>query len=43
MKFEYDSDCNMSLNKLLKLHNLIIVVRFVFQEGSKCYSQIFSD
>ena len=43
MKFEYDSDDNMSLNKLLKLHNLIIVVRFVFQEGSKCYSQIFSD
>ena len=41
MKIEFDSDDDLSLNKILKLHNLIIVVRSVFQEDNKYYPQIF--
>ena len=32
MKIKFYSDDNLSLNKLLKLHNLIIVVRFVLKK-----------
>ena len=41
MKIGFDSDDDLSLNKILKLHNLIIVVRSVFQEDNKYYPQIF--
>ena len=34
MKIKFDSDDDLSLNKMLKLHNLILIVRSVFQEGS---------
>ena len=34
MKIKFDSDDALSLNKMLKLHNLILIVRSVFQEGS---------
>ena len=37
------SDDNLPLNKILKLHNLTIVVKHVFQEDSKYYPQIFLD
>ena len=30
MKIKFDSDDNLALNKLLKLHNLTIVVRSAF-------------
>ena len=30
MKIKFDSDDNLALKKLLKLHNLTIVVRSVF-------------
>ena len=30
MKIKFDSDDNLLLNEILKLHNLIIVVRFAF-------------
>ena len=43
MKMKFDSDDDLSLNKLLKLHNLTIVVRSIFQEdnNNKYYPQIF--
>ena len=43
MKIKFSSDGNLSLNKILKLHNLTIVVRSVFQEDGKYYPQVFSD
>ena len=41
MKIKFDSDNILTLNKILKLHNLTIVVRPVFQEDSKYYPGIF--
>ena len=32
MKIKFNSDDNLPLNKLLRLHNLTIIVRSVFQE-----------
>ena len=39
MKIKFNSDDNLPLKllKLLKVHNLTIVVRSVFQEGNKYY------
>ena len=42
-KIKFNSDDDVPLNKILKLHNLTIVVKFVFQEDSKYYPQIFLD
>ena len=41
MKIKFNSDNNLTLNKTLKLHDLTIVVRSVFQEDNKYYPQIF--
>ena len=41
MKIKFNLDDNLPLNKILKLHNLTIVVRSVFQEDSKYYPQFF--
>ena len=35
MKIKLNSDDNLPLNKMLKLHNLTIIVRPVFQEDNK--------
>ena len=43
MKVKFNSDDNLPLNKILKLHNMTIVVRSVIKEGSKYYLQVFSD
>ena len=43
MKIKFNSDDNLSLNNILKLHNLKILVRSVFQEGNKYYPQFFLD
>ena len=43
MKIKFNSDDNLPLNKILKLHNLTIVVRSVFQENSRYYPQVFLD
>ena len=43
MKIKSSSDDILLLNKLLKLHNLTIAIRYVFQEGNKCYPQVFLD
>ena len=41
MKIKVDSYDNLPLNKILKLHDLTIVVRYVFQEDNKFYPQVF--
>ena len=43
MKIKFSSDNNLLLNKILKLYNLTIVVRSVFQEDKKYYPRIFLD
>ena len=43
IKIKFNSGDDVPLNKILKLHSLIIVVRSVFQEGKKCYPQVFLD
>ena len=41
IKIKFDSDDNLLLNKILKLQNLIIIARSVFQEGNKQCPQFF--
>ena len=41
MKIIFDSDNDLLLNKILKLHGLTIAVRFVLQEDNKYYPQVF--
>ena len=41
IKTKFNLDDNVILNKTLKLHNLTIVVRFIFQAESKHYPQFF--
>ena len=43
MKIKFVSDDILPLNKILKLHNLAIVVRSVFQENIKYYARVFLD
>ena len=43
MKFKFNSDDNLPLNKRLRLHNLTIIVRSIFQEDNKYYQQVFLD
>ena len=41
MEMKFNSDDTLPLNKILKLHNLTIVVRCVFQEDNKYYPLFF--
>ena len=41
MKFNWDDD--LLLNKLLKFHSMIIIIRSVFEENGKLYPQLFLD
>ena len=43
MKVNMNSDDDLPLNKILKLHNLKLIVRFVFEEDGKYYPQCFLD
>ena len=43
MKIKFDTDDNLLLNKTLKLHNMTIVIRSVFEEYGKFYPQVYSD
>ena len=43
MKIKFNSDDNLPSNKILKLHNMKIIVRSVFEDNGKCYPQIFLD
>ena len=43
MKIRFDSDDSLPLNRTLKLHNMTIVVRSVFEEDGKYYPKAFLD
>ena len=43
MKIKFNSDDNLSLNKIMQLHMLAIIVRSVFEEDGKYYPQVFLD
>ena len=43
MKIKVNSYDNLPLNKMIKLHNITIVVRSVFQGDNKYYPHIFLD
>ena len=43
IKINFNSDDNLPLNKILKLHNITITVRSVFEKDSKYYPQVFLD
>ena len=43
MKIRFESDDDLPLNKILKLHNLTVILRSVFEENGKCYPQVFLD
>ena len=43
MKIKFDSDDNLPLNKPLKLHNMTITIKSVFEEDDKLYPQVFLD
>ena len=43
MKIKFNSGDNLSLNKLLRLYNLTIIVRSVFEENNKYCPQMFLD
>ena len=43
MKIKFELDDSLPLNKILKLYNLTIIVRSVFEEDEKYYPQIFLD
>ena len=41
MEVKFNSDDNLPLNKMLKLHMLTVIVRSDFEEDSKYYPQFF--
>ena len=43
MKIKFNSDDNLPLNEILKVYNLTIVVRSVFEDDGKYYQQVFLD
>ena len=43
MEIKFSSDDDLLLNKILKLHNLTIIVRSVFEKDDKYYPQVFLD
>ena len=43
MKIRFNSDDDLPLNKPLKFYAITIIIRFVFKEGGKLYSQVFLD
>ena len=43
MKIKFNPDDNLPLNKILKLRNMTIVIRSIFQENAKYYPQVFLD
>ena len=43
MKFKFNSDEELHLNKTIGIPSMIIVVRAVFHENSKYYPQVFLD
>ena len=43
MKIKFNSDDDLPLNKIVKLHMFTIIVRSAFEEDCKYYPQIFLD
>ena len=43
MKIKFNSNDDLPLNKLLKLHLMAITIRSVFEEDVKLYPQVFLD
>ena len=43
IKIKFNSDDNLPLNKILKLHNMTIAIRSVFQEDGKYYPEVVLD
>ena len=43
MKIKFISDYNLPLKKILQLHDILIVDRSVFNDGSKYYPQVILD
>ena len=43
MKIKFNSDDSLPLNKTLKLHNMTIVKRPIFEEDGKYHPQAFLD
>ena len=43
MKIKFSSDDNLPLNKILKLHNLIVIVGYVFEKVGKYCPQVSLD
>ena len=41
MKIKFNSDDNLPLNKIVKLHNLTVFVGSVFKEDGKYYTHVF--
>ena len=42
-KGKFNSDDNLPLNKMLKLHMLTVIVRSIFEEDGEYYPQVFLD
>ena len=43
MKTKFNSDEDLPLKKAIKLHNITIAIRSVFEEDGKIYPQVFLD
>ena len=43
MKIKFNADDNLPLNKPSKLHQLTIIVRWIFEEDGKFYLQLYLD
>ena len=43
MRIKFNSDDDLPLNKILKLHMLAIIVRSAFKEDDKYYPHVFLD
>ena len=43
MKIKFNFDDSLPLNKTLKLHNMIKILRSVFEEDGKYYPQVLLD
>ena len=43
MKIKFNSDDDLPLNKPLKFHVMTLIIRSVFEEDGKFYTQLFLD
>ena len=43
MKIKFNSDDNLPLNKILKINNMTIVIRSVFEDDDKYNPEVFLD